>query len=67
MTDKNNQIKQAIANYIEQYGVTSTRDIAEGVASELGFSPSTATVAKVLRDMGYLPKDAPTAWWKKAK
>lgn len=63
MTDKVDKLKQAVANYIEQHGVTSTRDIADGVKGYLGYCPSTATVAKVLREMGYSPKDAPKAWW----
>lgn len=61
MTEK--ETEKAIADYIQQNGVTSTRDIAQGVSLVLGFTPSTATVAKVLRELGYTPKAAPKAWW----
>lgn len=59
------KVEIAIADYIGEHGVTSTREIAEGVTETLGYSPSTATVAEVLRALGYTPKDAPKAWWGK--
>lgn len=59
------KIEQAIADYIQVNGVTSTRDIADGVADTIGYTPSTATVSKVLHDMGYTPKKMPENWWTK--
>lgn len=49
------QIKEAIEDYISKYGASSTRTIADYVASELGIKPSTETVANVLKEMGYKP------------
>ncbi len=67
MSDRKNALKIAVANYIEERGeVTSTRDIIEAVKSTVGFEPSTATVAEVLRELGYTPKRAPIAFWGKA-
>ena len=43
------KIKKAIADYIQENGVTSTRDIAEGVCDTIGYEPSTATVSQVLK------------------
>ena len=50
--DKERQVKEAIADYVRNYGVTTTRDIADYVNSQLGVRPSTATVAQVLHAMG---------------
>jgi arginine repressor len=55
------EIKKAIADYVQQNGVTSTRDIAEAVADTIGYEPSTATVSQVLREMGYITK-RPSFW-----
>ena len=55
------EVKKAIANYIATNGVTSTREIALGVADTIGYQPSTATVSKVLKELGYIPKR--TSFW----
>lgn len=55
------KIKKAIADYVQSNGVTSTRDIALGVADTIGYQPSTATVSEVLKELGYIPK-RPSFW-----
>ena len=55
------EIKKAIADYVQENGVTSTRDIAEGVCDTIGYEPSTATVSQVLKELGYITKK-PTFW-----
>jgi hypothetical protein len=55
------EIKKAIADYVQLNGVTTTRDIAEGVADTIGYEPSTATVSVVLKELGYIPK-RPSFW-----
>ena len=55
------KIKKAIANYIQENGVTSTRDIAEGVCDTIGYMPSTATVSQVLKELGYITQ-RPSFW-----
>lgn len=55
------EIKKAIAEYILWNGVTSTRDIAYGIADTLGYEPSTATVSEVLKELGYIPS-RPSFW-----
>ena len=56
------EVKKAIAEYIKANGVTTTRDIAAGVANTIGFRPSTATVADVLRELSYYPPERVTRW-----
>jgi hypothetical protein len=57
------EIREAIADYVERYGATSTRTIAEYVQSQLGERPATATVATVLKELGYKPL---ASYWVKA-
>lgn len=53
-TDKDIQrIADAIEEYVQQNGVTTTRMIAEYVKATIGLAPSLSTVAKVLRQLGY--------------
>jgi hypothetical protein len=54
-------VKRAIANYVQTNGVTSTREIALGVADTIGYQPSTSTVSDVLKELGYIPK-RPSFW-----
>jgi arginine repressor len=54
-------VKRAIANYVQTNGVTSTREIALGVADTIGYQPSTATVSDVLKELGYISK-RPSFW-----
>jgi len=54
-------VKKAIADYIQANELTNTRDVAEGVSGILGFVPSTATVAEVLKELGYVPS-AKSRW-----
>ena len=58
------QIRRLIAEYVQMNGVTNTRDIADEVGATLGFTPSTATVSKVLQDLGYLPQRQPSFIWR---
>jgi hypothetical protein len=61
------RVQEAVRDYASSYAVNnkikaSVSDIAEVVASELGFTPSTATVRKFLLALGYKP--SATSWEK---
>lgn len=61
--ESEHEIEQVIAAYVAQNGVTNVRDIADVVSSQLGMTPSTATVSKILQRLGYLPhKQSPFIW-----
>jgi transcriptional regulator of NAD metabolism len=49
------EIREAIVDYVERYGATSTRTIADYVHSQLGERPANETVATVLKELGYKP------------
>lgn len=49
------EVRDAIRDYVKNYGVASTSTIADYVASQLGVRPAKDTVADVLREMGYTP------------
>jgi len=47
-------IRAAVKDYVETYGATSTREIAEAVEDETGLSVSHQTVSVILRELGYV-------------
>ena len=49
------EIREAIRDYVNTYGASSTSTIADYVQSQLGVRPTKDTVADVLREMGYTP------------
>lgn len=63
MTDKRNRhtkeqyahIAKLVAEYVEQNGVTSTREIADAVKGQTGFDVYPALVSDILQGLGYIP------------
>jgi hypothetical protein len=55
------QIRDLVRTYVELYGANSTVLIADYVHGIMGVRPSTATIAKILREMGFTP---PSQWVK---
>ncbi len=51
--DDQKTISEAVKNYVELNGITTTRQIAEFVESEIGIKPSPTTIAAVLKKLGY--------------
>ena len=47
------EIERLVASDVLQFGVTTTRQIIDRISGTLGYSPSTATIAKVLKELGY--------------
>ena len=58
------EMKRIIAEYVQAYGVGTTREVVTYVYGVMGKSPSTATVAKILKDLGYEPM---RAWERKGE
>jgi hypothetical protein len=58
------EIKKLIADYVQTYGVSNTREVIAYISDTLGKTPSTATVAKVLKQLGYEPL---RAWERKGE
>ncbi len=58
-------INEAIKNYIELYGITTTRQIAEFVESEIGIKPSPTTIAAALKNLGYSAKRQSGFFWER--
>ena len=49
------EVREAIRDYVNTYGATSTSTNADYDQSQLGVKPAKDTVADVLREMGYTP------------
>jgi hypothetical protein len=62
MSEKD-EMRKLIAEYAATYGVQNTRDIVAYISDTIGRTPSTATVAKVLKELGYEPTK-PSFWVK---
>ena len=58
------EIRKLIADYAATYGVQSTREIIAYISDTIGHTPSTATVAKALKALGYEPTK-PSFWERK--
>lgn len=57
-------LQKAVAEYVEQYGVKTTREIIGYIEDTLGRTPSTGTIAAILRRLGYQPVEP--AYWEKS-
>lgn len=60
---KDKELEKAVAEYVQQYGVTSARDIIGYIEDTLGRTPSTGTITAILRRLGYQPVE-PVFWEK---
>ncbi len=65
MPKRDYELEKAVAQYIEQYGVNSTREIVGYIQDTLGRTPSTGTIAAILRRLGYQPVEP--AYWEKVE
>ncbi len=61
------RVRELVADYVEENGVTNTRQIADYISDSGLESPSTATIATILRELGYTAKRQPSFVWKHNK
>ena len=59
------ELEKLVSEYVATYGVSSTREIVAYIEDTIGRTPSTATIAKILRALGYEPTKP--AFWKEAE
>lgn len=58
-------LREVVAEYLEQNGVTTLRTIAQHVEKLLGFYPSITTISRLVRQQGY--SRATTSWVREKK
>lgn len=52
---KRKEIIEFVNSYVAEYGITTLRAIVDFVDANGGVRPSTATIAEILRELGYSP------------
>lgn len=60
-------VRNAVSEYLEKFGMTSLRKVADYVQQKTGISPAATTISRLVREQGYDSPKPSWTWVKKVK